>query len=332
MQISSILDIIDGKLLNTPSISFIYSIKATASKVKEGDLFIAKNQDEIELAVKNGAFAILSETNHPIIDNEIAWIKVKNIDLAIIKLIRFKLSTKHLKAYFCQKATYDILKIYSNNLEENIKLVPKNIENFLKHLENIEENAIIISSNKTILDKIYPQNSSFDDTIFIKSIENLIEHSLFESSFSHKDIYFSRIKISSLYIPNFLKAYEFLSCNLDFSKLKSFHNLKAIFLDKNLNLIEFGKSDRFIICQNNENLYNNEIFYIKEKYKYAKTIFISSFYIDILSKDEQTIIEDLEELKPILKNLEFNAVYLVGFNHKQVINYFLKSQKFKTLF
>lgn len=332
MQISSILDIIDGKLLNTPSISFIYSIKTNVFKVKESDLFIAKNQDDIVKAIENGAFAIILENDYPIIDNEIAWIKVVNIDLAIIKLIRFKLSTKNLKAYFCEKATYDILKIYSNSFTQDLKLVPKNIENFFKHLESIEENDIIISSNRAILDKIYPYNSSFDDTISIDKVENLIEHSLFETSFSHKEKYFSRVKISSLYIPNFLKVYNFLNQDLDFSKLKSFHNLKAIFLDKNFNLIEFGKSDRFIICQNDKDLYKNEITYIKKKYKYAKNIFISNFYIDILKKDEQIIINDLEELKPKLKNLKFNAVYLIGFNHKLVINYFLKSQEFKTLF
>ncbi len=94
MQISSILDIVDGSLLNSPSISFIYSIKTKVNKVKEGDLFITKNLDDIELAIKNGAFAIILEENYPIIDNEIAWIKVNNIDLTIIKLIRFIFSMK----------------------------------------------------------------------------------------------------------------------------------------------------------------------------------------------------------------------------------------------
>lgn len=332
MQISSILDIVDGKLLNSPSISFIYSIKTNISKVKEGDLFIVKDPNEIEIALKNGAFAILIEKNHLILDNEIAWIKVENIDLAIIKLIRFSLSTKNLKAYFCQKETYDLLKIYSNNFEKAIKLIPNRLENFFKQLENIENDDILISSDKTILDKLYPNNSDFNDIVLVENIENLTEHSLFETSFSYKERYFSRLKISSLYLINFIKVYNFLNQNIDFSKLKAFHNLKALFLDKNFNLIEFGKSDKFIICQNNEDLYKKEILYIKEKYKYAKAIFISNFYVDFLDKDEQIIIKDLEELKPILKSLKFNAVYIMGFNYKCVINYFLKSQKFPTLF
>ena len=96
MQISSILDIVDGSLLNSPSISFIYSIKTNSKKVKEGDLFIVKDLNDIEIAIKNGAFAIILETNSPILDNEIAWIKVKNIDDCIIKLIRYKLSILNL--------------------------------------------------------------------------------------------------------------------------------------------------------------------------------------------------------------------------------------------
>ena len=112
MQISSILDIVDGELLNSPSISFIYSIKKKKKKIKEGDLFIAKDLNSLELAVENGAFAIISDINFPIIDNEIAWIKVKELETSIIKLIRYKLSSLNLNAYFCDKVTFQLLKLY----------------------------------------------------------------------------------------------------------------------------------------------------------------------------------------------------------------------------
>ncbi|BAK73425.1 hypothetical protein [Arcobacter sp. L] len=332
MQISAILDIVDGSLLNSPSISFIYSIKTNVNKVKEGDLFITKNLNEIEFAIKNGAFAIIIEEYHPILDNEIAWIKVKNIDLSIIKLIRFKLAVKNLEAYSCEKATYNLLKIYSNNFGENIKLVPNKLENFFRYIDDIEDNDIIISSDKLILDKIYPNNNHFDENKTLDKIDNLIEHSLFETSFSYKNIYFSRLKISSLYLKNFIKVFNFFEQNIDFSKLKSFYHIKPLFLDRNLNLIEFGKSDKFIICQNEKDLYKNEIFYLKEKYKYAKTIFISTFKLDLLKDEEQIIINNLEELKPILREIKFNAIYIIGFNYKDIYEYLLKSEKFSTLF
>ena len=59
MKISSLIDIIEGELINSPSISFIYNIKTNAKKVNEGDLYIAKNPNDLALAIKNGAFAII---------------------------------------------------------------------------------------------------------------------------------------------------------------------------------------------------------------------------------------------------------------------------------
>jgi hypothetical protein len=332
VQISSILDIIDGSLLNSPSISFIYSIKTNVSKVKEGDLFIAKDLSEIELAIKNGAFAILIEINVPIIDNEIAWIKVKNISLSIIKLIRFKLAVKNLEAFHCDKITYDLLKIYSTNFTRNIRLIPSKLENVFKYIDEIDDNDILISSDKDSLDKIYPNNKNFNYINKLSNIENLIEHSLFETSFSYENIFFSKIKLSSLYISNFLAVYSFLNQNIDFSKLKFFYNFKPLFIDRNLDLVEFGKSDKFIICQNNKDLFENEILYIKKKYKYAKTIFISTYHIEYLSEHEMIIIHDLEELKPILRKLKFNGVYIIGFNYKEIYEYLIKSEKISTLF
>ena len=332
MQISSILDIVDGSLLNSPSISFIYSIKTNALKVKEGDLFIAKNINEIDLAIRNGAFAIIFDTNVPIIDNEIAWIKVKNIDISIIKLVRFKLAIKNIEAFYCNKIIYDLLKIYSTHFLKNVRLVPNKLENTFRFIDEIEDNDILISCNKNILDNIYPKNKDFDHINKLNEIDNLIEHSLFETSFSYENVYFSRLKISSLYIRDFLKVFNFFKQNLDLTKLKSFYNFKPLFLDRNLNLVEFGKSDKFIICQNNEDLYENEISYMKKQYKYAKNIFITSSYIDYLSKDEQILMNDIEQLKPILRKLKFNGIYILGFNYNEVYEYLIKSENIQTLF
>ncbi len=332
MQISSILDIVDGSLLNSPSISFIYSIKTNALKVKEGDLFIAKNINEIDLAIRNGAFAIIFDTNVPIIDNEIAWIKVKNIDISIIKLIRFKLAIKNIEAFYCNKIIYDLLKIYSTHFSKNVRLVPNKLENTFRFIDEIEDNDILISCNKNILDNIYPKNKDFDHINKLNETDNLIEHSLFETSFSYENVYFSRLKISSLYITDFLKVFNFFKQNLDLTKLKSFYNFKPLFLDRNLNLVEFGKSDKFIICQNNEDLYENEISYMKKQYKYAKNIFITSSYVDYLSKDEQILMNDIEQLKPILRKLKFNGIYVLGFNYNEVYEYLIKSENIQTLF
>lgn len=332
MQISSILDIIDGELLNSPSISFIYSIKTNVSKVKEGDLFIVRNPEDIQTAINNGAFALISDNNHIITDNEIAWIKVKNINNSIIQLIRFKLAISDLEAYYCDDVSFELLKIFASSSDKNIKFISNDVDKLFKQIEDIDHNDILICSNKLLLDKIYPSNEDFSKNIKHLKIDNIIEHSLFECSFSFNDIYFQRIKIASIYINEFVNVYKFLDYEFDFSKLKSFQNFKPIFLDKNLNLLEFGKSDKFVICQDNILLAQKEILYIKEKYKYAKTLYITNTYLDFLNFDEQTTLDDLNNLKKILKSSSFNAVYLINYNYDDVADYLQELEKPLSLF
>lgn len=329
MQISSLIDIIDGRLLNHPSISFIYSFKTDPSKVKEGDLFIAKNLDDIESAVKNGAFAIITENFYPIIDNEIAWIKVNSINKCFISLIRFKLAHFELEAFYCDKVSYDMMNIFASSTPKDIKFITDDLEVFIKELEDIKNDDILISNNIELLDKIYPNNKDFNKQTF--KIDNLTEHSLFEVSFTYNDIYFPKLKLASIYIPQFINIYSFLEGNFDISKLKSFNNLKPLFLDKNLEITDFGRSDRFIISQNDENLIKEEIKYLNSKYKYAKTIFITSYYNTSLN-DNQIIIKNISELKETLKNNSFNAAYLIGFDFNDINTTLIKLEKQNSLF
>lgn len=329
MQISSIIDITNGELLNSPFISFIYAFKTDVKKVKEGDLFIAKNLDDIELAVKNGAFAILLEENYPIIDNEIAWIKVKNIEISVVQLIRYKLAIENLKAFYCDKATYDFFKVFSSNSKKNIVLIPNDLNKFFKILDDLNPDDTLIYHHKEVLDKIYPSNENLKIKTY--DVENLIEHSLFETSFSYEDNYYSKLKIPSIYISQFLTVVDFLESELDFNKLKSFYNFKPLFLDKNLNLVEFGRSDKFLICQNDLTLIENEIDFLISKYKYAKTIFITSQKIDFL-KENQIILKNIEDLKMTLKKIDFNAIYLIGFEYQEIHSSLTKQEEEPTLF
>ncbi|HJE03376.1 MAG TPA: peptidoglycan synthetase, partial [Aliarcobacter thereius] len=200
-------------------------------------------------------------------------------------------------------------------------------------IDNIEDNSIIISNNKEVLNSIFSSYEIFDKEIDKHSIRNLTIHSLFELSFSYKNRFYNRIKIAALYIKSLINCLEFFKdYDIDLTKLNRFKNLKAIFLDKNLNIVDFGKSDKFLISQNNLDLVEFEIKFIKEYYKYAKAIFITNSYLDYLNKDEQIIIKNIEDLKNILDNIEFNSIYLVGFDYLTVLDYFSKPKNLPTLF
>lgn len=329
MQISSLIDIIDGRLLNSPSISFIYSFKTDPTKVNEGDLFIAKTINDIPLAVENGAFAIVTQEVHPIIDKEIAWIKVLDIDLALIQLIRFKLANYSLEAYTCNSSTYDLLKLYSGSSSKNLKFLSNDLNSFIKNIDDIQDNDILISKDKELLEKIYPNVSLFNKSNL--SYENLVEHSLFEVSFTYKDIYFSKLRLSKIYINDFLSVYDFLDLELDLSKLKAFKYFKPLFLDKSLEVIEFGKSDKFIITQNDNTLVKDEIDYLENRFTYAKTLYLTSKYNSNLASN-QTIVKTMDELKKALKDNSFNAAYIIGFKYDDISQALQKLEKQASLF
>jgi ferrochelatase len=330
VKITSILDIIDGKLLNSPSISFIYSFKTNVSKVKEGDLFIAYNLDDVQIAIDKGAFAIITQNVYPITDKEIAWIRTDNLDFSLIKLIRYKFAHFNLSAFYCKDISYEFIKTLSSLSSKNIKLLPKEIKNFVSCIDDINDETIIVSNDTKVLNKIYPNNSDFEKENFL--ISNLVEHSMFEVSFTYKDNYFQRIKIPSIYIEEFLRVYTFLDIKeFDDSRLKNFNFFKPMFLDKNLDIVEFGKSDKFIISQNKISLIKKETNYLKSKFTYGKIIYITSSYINLLPKD-QIILEELSEIKHILKNQLFNALYIVGFKYEDIQQTLLKEEKELSLF
>lgn len=332
MKISSIVDIVDGELLNSPSISFINNISSDANKVKTSDMFIAKNIENLKIALQNGAYAVIFEKDFEVIDNEIAFIKVKNLELALLKIVRYKLSTLKIKSYFCTDETFDMLKLYQNNHTKPIFLISKNIEKAFKFIDDIKDGDILISKNKKLLESIYPDSKEFEKKLDENSIKNLIKHSLFELSFSYKDIYFSKLRLSKIYLNSFLNIYDFFKGNIDISKLKLYSNFKAIFIDKDFQPIESGKSDSFIICQTNKNLIPIEIAYLKNEFRYAKTIFVSKYKISFLDEKEQIIINNIEDLKNILKNLKFNCVYLIGFTNQESFEFLQNSQKLQALF
>ncbi len=332
MKISSIVDIVDGELLNSPSISFINNISSDANKVKTSDMFIAKNIEDLKIALQNGAYAVIFEKDFEVIDNEIAFIKVKNLELALLKIVRYKLSTLKIESYFCTDETFDMLKLYQNNHTKPIFLISKNIEKAFKFIDDIKDGDILISKNKKLLESIYPDSKEFEKKLDENNIKNLIKHSLFELSFSYKDIYFSKLRLSKIYLNSFLNIYDFFKGNIDISKLKLYSNFKAIFIDKDFQPIESGKSDSFIICQTNKNLIPIEIAYLKNEFKYAKTIFVSKYKISFLDEKEQIIINNIEDLKNILKNLKFNCVYLIGFTNQESFEFLQNSQKLQALF
>jgi ferrochelatase len=318
LKITSLLDITGGTLLNTPAISFITQIHTKIQKINEGDLFISSNTNDIYEAVSKGAFCIITDIDMLISDFEIAWIKVDNLSKSAIKIIRFLLANKPLQAYYCDTISYELLDIY--NPDKSKYLFLNNPLETMEQILNISEDSCIISNQKKFLQDIFPKAKEFKTKEF--TITNLTIHSLFEVSFSISNKLFSRLRLPASYIYHFLSVKEFYSINnIDENKIKLFHAMNPIFINKSLQIVDFGKSNRFIICSDDRLKTQLNKLFIDNFYKYSK-----AEYIEVNKLDDFSVYKTI-------KVSNATCIYLMGCDDNYIQTILFKySNQSKTLF
>jgi hypothetical protein len=307
MQISALVDIVEGRLINTPAISFITQIHTDIKKVNEGDGFFANNQSEITLALQKGAFAIIYEKEQPITDKEIAWIKVDDLKKSIANILRYKLISFE-NQYICtNKIFLYLLNIFkTKELKSIVLLDTDNISKNFEKLSNIEQNKVIFSTDKSFLENITTDIFFLEDSKF--NIKNLTIHSLFETSFSYKNHYFDKLKIPRVYVDYLLQVLELFEYKLDLKKLSNFNLFHPLFINKSDQITPFGQTNRFILSSNDQEIIKLEKEFIQTHYNYGKTLFI----------DAQNLSEQ-EILKSIQTN-HYNLLYFENYKIDSIVN------------
>jgi ferrochelatase len=313
MKISSIVDITGGKLLNSPAISFTTQAHTNLKKVSDGDLFISSNIDEIKEAIKKGAFGIVFDfdIDVSIVDNEIAWIKVDDINRAITKLLRFKLANINLKSYFVDFIAYEFLSVLANS-NKSIYFIHDTFSSF-ELLQDVENNDILISTQHKFLSDIYPKSE--DLKIENMNFENLLIHSIFETSFLYAGEYFYKLRIPYIYLNHLLSIKKVFNLEtIDTNKLKNIQFMQPIFINKQNQMVEYGKSNKFILTAQNDEISKIEFGFINIIFKYGKTIFF-----DCMGKSD-------DEIFHFISKNSSNCIYMQNQTNDKIIE-ILKSNE-----
>ena len=317
MQISALTDIVEGKLLNSPSISFITQSHTNIKKVNEGDAFFAQSQDDIEQAIKKGAFAIILDFKTEIIDNEIAWIKVDSFSKAVSNILRYKLLEHKNKFIKTNKIFFNLLNIFKNKELANVILLQNDLTKDFEVLNALESEKLIFGTNLRLLNAISGDVMILENEQF--EILNLTSHSLFETSFSHKDKFFDKIKLPTVYINDLLQQLELFDYHLDLKKLNNFNLFKPVFLNKSKQIVPYGQTNRFLLASNDEDIAQIEINYLREHYSYGN--------IEVL--DTHALSDD--EIFQNIKQLDFNALYCKNSTIDKIITIIEQNHKIDTL-
>lgn len=265
MKIESLIRISGGVLLNTPSIFSIEDIKISSSKVKRGDLFINVNNsnEEINEAVKNGAYAIITENIPKICDEEIAWITTDNLELLLIKLARYHSTLKNFRFIPLSKIQYSLSK--SLNITKKAKLLDDEPQNALIQILNSSDETTFFVIDSSFITSINP-------TVCLpkKSIEadKIYENGLFYSSFIYKDKYIKDIKLSAFFIPYLCALMEYfdsLKIEYEIDNFNSFKHFYPQFVNSKFQKRDFGATGKVVIFEKDKELFEKMVLHVSKR-------------------------------------------------------------------
>lgn len=273
MNLANLTALVEGKLTNSPSITLFEDVSFEASKVKRGDLFVALKHEEIEKAVLNGAYGILFEGPTQISDQEIAWIKVESINNALLRLLRFHIMEKSPQVFYCDQIS---LKLASQiTTSNNLLVLDKSLKEHIQELWRLEEDQYLL---------FCPQNINYQLFVDAKPIStvpnsemNIIEQTLFETSFIYDDTYYERQLLSPFFIPYLESILYFFKQKKIKYQLRNFspiNHFQPVFTNIHLQVKEFGKSDNVLIFESDFDLIKAQINFLERQANWAKIIYL----------------------------------------------------------
>jgi len=317
MRLKNILALTYGELVNSPFVNSFENIVYDAKNVRRGDLFIAFNECTIEDAILNGAYGVVFDKPTQISDSEIAWIKVENLEDALSRILRFMLIDKEIDVYECDEI---VLKLALQVVTEpNFIALSGDLKSIFKMLSNIENKANIL---------FCPTITSPDIFTNIKKLPcnpnekiNIIEQTLFETSFIYDNIFYERQLISPFFMPyleQLLYLFKSLKVNFRLRKFTPIEHFEAVFTNKKFEIKEFGTSDKVLIFEKSRSLTQKEIEFLQKQANWANILYVIPF-LDLDNLDENiannaniVTYKNENDIKNILREHKFNFALIVG--------------------
>lgn len=317
MRLENILALTHAELINSPFVSDFNNIVFEAKHVKRGDLFIAYNEHSIEEAIFNGAYGIVFNKPTQISDNEIAWIKVRDLDESLKRLLRFKLIDKNITVFETNEI---VLKLALQVVTEtNFLALDGDIKKVFRELENLDDQGIVLFCPKITSPDIFTKIRSLPSNV-VEHI-NIIEQTLFESSFIYDNVFYERQLISPFFIPyleQLLHLFKTLKINFRLRKFTPIEHFEAVFTNKNFEIKEFGTSDKVLIFEKSESFVKSEIEYLHKQAYWANILYVlpeSEFKAlneEFIQTYNIVTYKNKNEIRNILKQNSFHFALIIG--------------------
>ncbi len=246
MRLENVVAVTGGRLLNDPSISRFESAVLHPSKATRGSLFIAHETADIQEAISNGAYGIITDKKDVVVtDEEAAWIVVDSLDSALVKLLRLWLVSNPRKFHLVETVVMEFLRMSA--ADHRTLLLPKERREASEAILASKEEQTIFCEDRTLLEHIGAAVTPAPKS----GVElRVLSDYLFESTFILDGAYKERAEVAGAMLPFFKEAIEILKgskLGYTLSRLTYTPSFMPIFVDAYLRPLPFGSSEQVLI-------------------------------------------------------------------------------------
>lgn len=312
MYLNDFVEIIYGKLLNEPSISSLGNIKTDATSVNKGDVFVAKDSSNLELAIANGAYAVLSQSYLEMIDDEVAWVFVDSIDDALARFIRYKQLISNIKIFHLNSVVMHIAKSSVHDMRVSFA------NTLYQCVEALHCEIVFCSFASKVI--------CFDELPFVHYNGFFVKQGDFEL----------KVGGNSVTIPScFSSDLEFCiglceTLGVKYSLASYYHSLLPIFINTYGNSVAYGKSMRFVYACDDLELSKRYCEFLSDA-KWGRSVLLSNTKIDI-NIFECWLYEDITSILKLLRNTEYHFFVIYGIKMEKLQKILEVSTPDQTLF
>jgi len=317
MKIEDILNLTEGVLTNSPKIHAIEAATVFYSKVEHGDLFFSSNQEEIDQAIANGAYAIVYDDENIVRkDEEIAWIKVSDIKLAAFKLIRYVIIKKEAKFYLLLEHELTFLKMIIKH-KGNISFIPNDWRKAFEQILN-SDSTLFVGTDKELMKLIQPDIEKIN-----REVDGyLVSDTLFKSTYKVDGFVYQEKELIPFHLEYLLRAVDF--CNIHdlpytMDRIKYTKHFLPVFIDTKLRSTQASKSDQVVIFTDNLPDIAKAREYVMRSNMWVKSVVLTPPKTKVPGIDHPHWFKSEEEVRELLKTIHYNYAFIYNAD-KSILN------------
>ena len=308
MKIEDIANLTEGELLNAPAVTAVDAATVYQSKVEQGDAFFSSSQDDIDKAIERGAYAIIFDD--PAIvrnDDEIAWIRVDDIQKAAERLLRYIAIQKEARFFYADVHTIDFIKMIVTH-KRRIAFLN---DDWRKRFESIVngEADLFVGSDAALLRIIKPDY----ETLSSKVKGYIIADTLFRTTFKADGFIYQEKELAPFHLDALLRAVAFAKAHdlpYDIDRVRYTRRFIPVFIDGNLHVVPKGRSDKALIFVDNFDDIEAAREYLYRSQRWIKSIVLTPPKTKLPSGDRPVWYETEEQLRDLLKHSFYHYAFI----------------------